>query len=97
MSFSGPETGKRKRGIRKAFVEFRRVLARKVGVFGYPFQLAHFSLPGLPISGPPSLVRCRRLRAMQSETPALPQDSSKGGAVGTGCSDLHYIIGCLIM
>ena len=25
------------------------------------------------------------------------QDSSKGGAVETGCSGLHYIIGCLII
>ena len=25
------------------------------------------------------------------------QDSSKGGAVETGCSDLHYIIGCFII
>ena len=25
------------------------------------------------------------------------QDSSKGGAVETGCSGLHYIIGCCII
>ena len=25
------------------------------------------------------------------------QDSSKGGAVETGCSGLHYIIGCFII
>ena len=25
------------------------------------------------------------------------QDSSKGGAVETGCSDLHCIIGCFII
>ena len=27
----------------------------------------------------------------------IPQHASKGGAVETGCSGLHYIIGCLII
>ena len=48
---SGPETGKRKRVTRKAdgkltlLVNLGGVLARKAGAFGYPFQLADFSLP----------------------------------------------------
>ena len=27
----------------------------------------------------------------------LVQDSTKGGAMETGCSGLHYIIGCVII
>ena len=65
---SGPETGKRKRVPRKAdgkptlFGEFRGVVARKADVFGYPFQLIHFSLP---ISGPLKYI------ASASMTPVL--------------------------
>ena len=55
---SGPETGKRKRVTRKAdgklTESWRKVNLGgswhgKADVFGYPFQLTHFSLP---VSGP---------------------------------------------
>ena len=47
-TFSGPETGKRKRVTRKAdgkltlLVNLGEVLARKADAVGYPFQLTHF-------------------------------------------------------
>ena len=37
-------------------------------------------------------TRCIILRFV--ETVCLNQDSAKGGAVETGCSGLHYLIGC---
>ena len=44
--------------------------------------------PGRSLHVPPSL---------RARLPVLDQDSSKGGAVETGCSGLHYIIGCFII
>ena len=34
---------------------------------------------------------------LKSRLSSRAQDASKGGAVETGCSGLHYIIGCFII
>ena len=48
-----------------------------------------------------TLTKDRRRRATcrakkQRDLTRAHQDSSKGGAVETGCSGLHHIIGCFI-
>ena len=92
------------RSIRKLRISESKILGRSLWTWEFhPLKFSYAAAPReapkeVPKEVPPPMVFKGRTQAAPQELrPESHQDSSRGGAVETGCSGLHYIIGCFII